>query len=80
MSLCVKDNPPNARELVERGGVEALLRCVNDDDDDELSKTAYSTICQLGEEGLVRLVGMVREASETLRECGGEITPWRGAC
>jgi hypothetical protein len=32
----VRDNSANARETVLSGGVEALLRCLNDEDDDEV--------------------------------------------
>ena len=40
----VRDNAANARETVHHGGVEALLQCLNDEDDDELSKTAYAPL------------------------------------
>lgn len=64
----VKDNSQNAAALVASGGVELLLLCLNDEDEDELSKTAYSTICQLGEAGLCRLLSLVTQAAAGLRE------------
>ena len=48
----VRDHFENAQEVVTHGGVELLLRCVTDEEEDELSKTAYSTIAHLGATGL----------------------------
>ena len=62
----VRDNAANARELVSHGGVEALLRCVNDEDDDELSKTAYSTILHLGQEGGQQLLSLIQTSATSL--------------
>ena len=67
----VKGNAANGRELVSGGGVEALLRCVNDDDDDELAKTAYSTLSQLGEPCLLQLLALVDEAVRVWSESRG---------
>ena len=64
----VKDNPANAAALVNSGGVELLLLCLNDEEEDELSKTAYSTICQLGGAGLVKLLSLITDASAALKE------------
>ena len=64
----VRDNTSNARETVVSGGVEALLRCLNDEDDDELSKTAYSTILHLGAAGLQQLLALIDAATRTI--CG----------
>lgn len=63
----VKDNDGNACVLVSSGGLERLLLCLNDEDEDELSKTAYSTICQLGEPGLAKLLELVGDSLRALR-------------
>lgn len=68
----VKDNPQNAAALVAAGGVELLLLCLNDEEEDELSKTAYSTICQLGESGLCRLLSLVTHAAAGLGKPAGK--------
>ena len=44
----VRDNMRNAREVVIFGGVELLLCCVTDEEEDELSKTVRITLGWLG--------------------------------
>ena len=62
----VRDNSANARDVVVHGGIESLLYCLNDDDDDELSKTAYSTILHLGDSGVQQLLHLSRDAAKQL--------------
>lgn len=62
----VRDNSANARDVVVHGGVEALLRCLNDEDDDELSKTAYSTVQHLGMAGVQQLLRVIADAARVL--------------
>jgi len=64
----VRDNSENASEVVAHGGVELLLRCLTDQEEDELSKTAYSTIAHLGEAGLHQLLHQAQEAALTLEQ------------
>lgn len=66
----VLDNTPNKHELVLHGGIELLLHCINDEDDDELSKTAYATIAQVGEPGLFKLMELIGDAVATLQSEG----------
>ena len=73
----VKENAPNASEAVAAGALELLLRCLNDDDDDELAKTAYSTICQLGEAGLLKVLALLSDALATLTTPPAAPTPPR---
>ena len=67
----VRDSASNAAELGLNGGVEALLRCLNDEDDDELSKTAYGAIQHLDDVGLEQLLKVVRECTHLLLEAKG---------
>ena len=62
----VRDNSDNARDVIVHGGVEALLRCLNDEDDDELSKTAYSTVQHLGLAGVQQLLRVIASAGQVL--------------
>ena len=55
----MRDSSVNAKELGLNGGVEALLRCLNDEDDDELSKTAHGAIQHLDDIGLSQLLQIV---------------------
>jgi hypothetical protein len=64
----VRDNSANARDVVLHGGIESLLYCLNDDDDDELSKTAYSTILHLGDSGVQQLLHLSRDAAKQLAD------------
>ena len=73
----VKENAPNASEAVAAGALELLLRCLNDDDDDGLAKTAYSTICQLGEAGLLKVLALLSDALATLTTPPAAPTPPR---
>ena len=64
----MRDNSANARDVVLHGGIESLLYCLNDDDDDELSKTAYSTILHLGDSGVQQLLHLSRDAAKQLAD------------
>ena len=62
----VRDNGANAADVVLHGGVEALKRSLDDEDDDELSKTAYSTVQHLGLAGVQQLLRVIASAGQVL--------------
>ena len=66
----VRDSSVNAKELGLNGGVEALLRCLNDEDDDELSKTAYGAIQHLDDIGLSQLLQIVEHNTAAIARGG----------
>ena len=68
----VRDSSVNAKELGLNGGVEALLRCLNDEDDDELSGS--NDVRVAAAELLLALISCEEDASPRQRvlEAGGK--------
>eukprot|EP00474_Spongospora_subterranea_P011411 CRZ11869.1 hypothetical protein [Spongospora subterranea] len=62
LSNVVSGHRGNGEDLAKIGGIELLLTCITDRDDDEVSKRAFSTIVQTGAPGTLHIIQVLQQA------------------
>lgn len=67
----VTNHPENAQQLADAGGVLALVGVMNDIDEDEISKKAFTTLTSMGSIAVDVIMGHIAALSAGVEGCDG---------